>query len=60
MVGQSRKWWQLTLLDEQVSKRKASGMRAEETFDPTENGGRVLLNNPDNCKKTNQKRIGLL
>lgn len=35
-------------------------MRAKETFDPTENGGRTLLSNPGDCKKTSQKRTGLL
>ena len=59
MVEQSRKWWQLALLDEQV-RGKTSVVKAEETSDPTENGVRVLLSNPGDCKKTSQKRTGLL
>lgn len=35
-------------------------MRAEETFDPPKNGGRVLLSNPGDCQQTTQKRTGVL
>lgn len=31
-------------------------MRAEETFDPSRNGGRVLLSNPGDCQETTQKK----
>lgn len=31
-------------------------MRAEETFDPPKNGGRVLLSNPGDCQQTTQKK----